>query len=371
MYSLVLALVGCGATPKPQPEPATEVRVPEPHAPEVPVVEWSPSAGKDVSALLHADETHLSELRQLTFSGENAEAYWSPDGRRLIYQKTGPGGCDQQYVMDLDTGDSTLVSSGKGRTTCGYYDWPAADRFIYATTESGGEACPPDPDRSKGYVWPLYPDFELVWHKPGGEPEPFLPSPGYDAEATACFTDGTLVFTSVRSGDLELWTVKPDGSELTQLTDTPGYDGGAFFTPDCSRIVWRASRPEGEALTDYQALLADNLVRPSKLEIYSMLPDGTDVRQHTHNEAANFGPYAYPDGSKILFASNLGGDVREFDLWSVPMQGEAEPERITHTAGFDGFPMFSPDGKYLVFASNRANEQGSHDTNLFLARWSP
>jgi Tol biopolymer transport system component len=377
MIWLAPLLVGCSGDsvePAPRPEAAPTVRGErqkrvKPEAPAEP--EWQPEAGKAAPALLKPEEKHLADLRQLTFGGENAEAYWAPDGKRVIYQKTGDGGCDQQFVLDLTTGESTLVSSGAGRTTCGYYSWPDGEKWIYATTEGGGKACPPEPDRSQGYVWPLYDTFDLVWHTPGGKPEPFLANPGYDAEATICFETGRIVFTSTRSGDLELWSVNPDGSDLTQLTDTPGYDGGAFYTPDCSRIVWRASRPEGDALTDYKRLLDAQLVRPSQLEIYSMKPDGTDVRQHTNNESANFGPYAYPDGSRILFSSNLGGNAREFDLWSVPMEGTADPERITHTDGFDGFPMFSPDGKWLIFASNRATAPGAHDTNLFVARWVP
>ncbi len=332
--------------------------------------DWAPKAGKAVDMLTEEEKAHLADLRQLTFGGENAEAYWSPDGTRLIYQRTPEdGGCDQQFVLDLETGESTLVSSGKGRTTCGYYSWPDGDRYIYATTEAGSEECPPVPDHSQGYVWPLYDTFDLVWHEPGGDPEPFLAKKGYDAEATVCFEDGRVVFTSTRSGDLELWVVNEDGSGLQQLTDAPGYDGGAFFTQDCSRIVWRASRPEGPVLEDYQKLLKENLVRPSKLDVFSMKADGSDVRQHTDNGSANFGPYPTPKMDKIIFSSNLGGNEREFDLWLVPMSGMGEPERVTHTAGFDGFPMFSPNGKWLVFASNRATAEGEHDTNLFLAKW--
>ncbi|MEZ4322959.1 MAG: hypothetical protein R3F61_36170 [Myxococcota bacterium] len=331
---------------------------------------WEPKAGKPVDMLTDAEKKHLSDLRQLTFGGENAEAYWSPDGKKLIFQRTPEdGGCDAEMEFDLDSGETKLLSSGKGRTTCGYYSWPDGGKYIYATTESGGEECPPVPDHSKGYVWPLYDTFDLVWQEPGGEPKPFLANKGYDAEATICFQDGTIVFTSTRSGDLELWTVKPDGSDLKQLTDKPGYDGGAFFTQDCSRIVWRASRPEGPQLEDYKSLLAENMVRPSRLDIFSMKPDGTDVRQHTDNASANFGPYPTPKMDQILFSSNLGGNPREFDLWLVPMAGAGDPERVTHTDGFDGFPMFSPDGRWLVFASNRATEEGKHDTNLFLARW--
>lgn len=332
--------------------------------------EWSPKAGVDAVQLLDPREKHLSELRQLTFGGDNAEAYWSPDGQKLMFQRVPPGGgCDQQYVMDLNTGETVRVSSGKGRTTCGYFSYPDGDRLIYATTESGGDACPPAPDMSQGYVWPLFPSFDMVWQDGmKGTPEPFLPTDGYDAEATICMADGRVVFTSTRDGDLELYTVNADGTDLKQLTNTPGYDGGAFFTPDCSEIVWRASRPEGDALADYRRLLGQDLVRPSALEIFLMDADGTNVRQLTENGAANFGPYPYPDASRIIFSSNMGDSPREFELWSVSRDG-GEPEQITFSEQFDGFPMFSPDGKHLVFASNRGGK--NRETNLFVAKWVP
>jgi Tol biopolymer transport system component len=311
---------------------------------------------------------HLADLRQLTFGGENAEAYWSPDGRKLMFQWTpGEGTCDQQYVYDLTTGQVELVSSGKGRTTCGYFSYPDGNRLIYATTEGGGEQCPPTPDHSQGYVWAIYDSYDLVWQDgPDGKPTPFLANPGYDAEATACFKDGRVVFTSTRGGDLDLWTVGADGSDLRQVTSTPGYDGGAFFTPDCSEIVWRASRPEGEALADYQGLLKQGLVRPSKLDLYLMNADGTNVRRLTDNGSANFGPYPLPDASGFVFSSNMGGDPREFDIHLVSRDGGA-PERVTYSPEFDGFPMFSPDGQWFVFASNRGGK--NRETNLFVARW--
>jgi len=336
-----------------------------------PGMAWAPAAGRDANDLLDAREVHLADLRQLTDGGENAEAYFSPDGRSLIFQRTPPeGGCDQEVLLDLTTGETTRVSSGKGRTTCGYFAYPGGERVIYATTEGADPACPPLPDLSRGYVWPLYDTFELVWQDlPDGTPEPFLPAPGYDAEATLCMQDGRVLFTSVRNGDLDLYVANADGTGLRQLTDTPGYDGGGFFTPDCSAIVWRASRPEGRALEEYRALLSRGLVRPSSLEIYWMDADGTDVRQLTDNGAANFAPYPMPDNSGVLFSSNLGEQPREFDIHRVSVEG-GETERITFTPGFDGFPMFSPDGKWLVFGSNRANPEG-HETNLFIARWVP
>ncbi|MEE9279717.1 MAG: M28 family peptidase [Myxococcota bacterium] len=328
---------------------------------------WAPSAGKDAGSLLDPREVRLADLRQLTFGGENAEAYFSPDGRKLVFQRTPPeGGCDQQYVLDLSTGSMTRLSSGRGRTTCGYYAYPDGERLIYATTEAEGRECPPPPDRSRGYVWALY-EYDLVWQSgPHAPAEPFLPHSGYDAEATVCMADGRIVFTSTREGDLDLFAVNPDGTGLVRLTDTPGYDGGAFFTPDCSAIVWRASRPRGQALEDYRALLEGGLVRPSALEIFWMEADGSNVRQLTRNGRANFGPSPLPDASGAIFSSNAGGSEREFDLFTVGLDG-GTPERITYTPGFDGFPMFSPDGRWLVFASNRAGPEGS--TNLFIARW--
>jgi aminopeptidase YwaD len=340
---------------------------------EAPVAgDWRPTAGKPVPELLLPGETHLADLRQLTFGGENAEAYWTPDGRHVTLQRTPTPGttCDQQYLLDLTTGQMTMFSSGKGRTTCGYADYPAGERYVYATTEGAGPECPPAPDMSQGYVWPLYPTFELVWHTPGKPPEPFLANPGYDAEATACMKDGRLVFTSTRSGDLELWTVNRDGSDLKQVTDTPGYDGGAFFNPACTALIWRASRPAGDALTDYRRLLAQDLVRPSALDIYWMDLATRKVEQLTANGAANFAPYPLPDDSGVLYSSNAGGTGREFDVWMVK-RGGGEPAKVTLAPGFDGFPMFSPDGKWLMFASNRATEPGKTDTNLFVARWVP
>lgn len=331
-----------------------------------------PQAGIDAKDLLDPRETHLADLRQLTFGGENAEAYFSPDGRSVIFQRTSAdGGCDQQFIMDLTSGSTTRVSSGLGRTTCGYFTWPGGDEILYATTESGSESCPPPPDRSQGYVWPLYPTFDIVQHPVGGTPKPILSVPNaYDAEATVCMADGRIVFTSTRDGDLELYTADADGSNITRITNTPGYDGGAFFTKDCSAIVYRASRPEGEALADYQRLLTMDLVRPGKLELYRMNPDGTGVVQLTNNGAANFGPYPLNDNSGVVFSSNVGGSGREFDLHHVGWDG-GEVERITFTEGFDGFPMFSPDGRHLIFASNRATAEGRSDTNLFIATWVP
>lgn len=332
--------------------------------------DWTPRAGKAVPELMRADEPHLADLRRLTFGGDNAEAYWSPDGRKLSFQRTPPGGdCDAQYGLDLDSGKVELVSSGEGRTTCGYFDFPNGDSLIYATTEAASKQCPAKPDYAQGYVWAIYDSFDIVRRDGAGQTAPIIAGPGYDAEATACFKDGRILFTSTRNGDLDLYVANRDGGEVKQLTKLPGYDGGAFFTPDCTKIIWRASRPEGQELADYQRLLAQDLVRPSKLEIFVMDADGSNVKQLTSHGVGSFAPYPTPDGRGVLYATNAGGDAREFDLRYVGFDGSEE--RITTAPSFDGFPMFSPDGKWLVFASNRANAPGARDTDLYLARWVP
>jgi hypothetical protein len=316
-------------------------------------------------------EVHLENLRQLTLSGENAEAYWSFDGKELVFQARGmEEACDRIWRLPLVEPLHPLpVSSGLGATTCAYF-LPGNEELIYASTHLGGPQCPPPADRSQGYVWALHPAYDIFRaRKDGSGLRRLTDTPGYDAEGTVCPVDGSIVFTSVRDGDLELYRMDADGKNVRRLTDTPGYDGGAFFSPDCSKIVWRASRPLGAELQQYRELLGRHLVRPTKLEIYVANADGTDARQITYLDAASFGPSWFPDGRRILFASNYGDPRgREFNLWAVNTDGTGL-EQITTAAGFDGFPLFSPDGSTLVFASNRATPPGRHDTNLFLAHW--
>jgi Tol biopolymer transport system component len=329
-----------------------------------------PGSASPPAASPEPGERHLRNLRQLTFGGENAEAYFSFDGRELVFQSTRDGAaCDQEFVMRTDGSGLRRVSTGEGAVTCGYF-FPAGDRIVYASThETMGPACPPKPDRSQGYVWALH-DYQLYTVRPDGtDLRPLAPSPGsYNAEATVS-RDGWIVFTSTRDGDLDLYKMRLDGSGLTRLTSAPGYDGGAFFSADGRRIVWRASRPAaGEELDDYQALLAKKLVRPSRLEIWVMNADGTEARQVTTLGAASFAPFFHPDGRRIVFATNVR-DPRgpNFDLYLVKDDGSGL-EQVTTYDGFDGFPMFSPDGRTFVFASNRKGRRLG-ETNVFLADW--
>lgn len=318
----------------------------------------------------HPKESRLANIRQLTFGGENAEAYFSPDGRRLVFQSTrAPYACDQIFTMSIDGSGVRLASTGKGRTTCGYFLGDAAS-VVYASTHEAGDACPPRPDYSRGYVWALYPSYDIfVADAKGGRVRRLTSTPGYDAEATVS-PDGTrIVFTSVRDGDLDLYSMKTDGSDVRRLTSELGYDGGAFYSADGKWIVYRRSTPEGpEAAARYRRLLADGLVEPRALEIWVMRADGTDKRQVTNNGAANFAPFFHPDGRRIIFASNVGDkDGRNFDLYIANVD-ESGLERVTYNETFDGFPMFSPDGKKLVFASNR-NAKVPGETNIFIADW--
>jgi len=314
-------------------------------------------------------EGHLANVRQLTFGGENAEAYFSFDGTRLIYQsRATTEECDQIYTLDLATGDRELVSTGEGRTTCSYF-YPSGEQILYSSTHHHDATCPPPPDYTRGYVWPLYDTYDVfVANQDGSEPRQLTDDPGYDAEATFSPTGDRIVFTSARDGDLELYSMAPDGSDVTRLTFRDGYDGGAFYSPDGSKIIWRAHYPEGEDLADYKALLAEGLIRPGELDIWVMDADGSNQRQLTDIGGANFAPYWHPSGDRIIFSSNHQDPTgRDFDLYMVNLDGTGL-ERITHSEGFDGFPVFSPDGKSLVFGSNR-NNGGTNDTNVFIADW--
>jgi Tol biopolymer transport system component len=327
-------------------------------------------SGPAVTHEPEAGEQFFANVRQLTFGGQNAEAYFSPDGTQLIFQRTpSDSGCDQQYTIDIDGSDLTLVSNGLGRTTCGYF-YDGGARIVYSSTFHVDKECPPNPDFSQGYVWPLY-DFDIYTSRPDGEDlEQLFSSPGYDGEATLSPDGERIVFTSTRDGDLDIYTMNVDGSDVRQLTTMIGYDGGPFFSHDGSTIVYRSWHPETvEELADYQTLLAAGKVRPSRMEVWVMNADGSDQRQVTRLGGANFAPFFLPDDERIIFSSNHqgGGGSRNFDLFVINVDGSGLVQVTTHE-DFDGFPMFSPASTQLVFASNR---HGSvpRETNIFIADW--
>ena len=321
------------------------------------------------AAGMQGSEPHLRNVRQLTSGGENAEAYFSADGSRLIYQSTRADyPCDQIFTMKVDGTDVRRVSTGAGRTTCGYY-YPNGRQILYASTHEGGRDCPPRPSFSRGYVWPIYASYDIYTADPdGSNVRPLTRTPGYDAEATIA-PDGLVVFTSVRDGDMEIYSMQSDGSDVRRLTNRVGPDGGPFFSFDGTRIAFRG-RPlqAGAELDDYRALLKEGLWRPTELELFVMDRDGSNLRQVTRLGGANFAPSWHPDGMRLIFSSNSHNPKgRNFDLFLINVDGTGL-QRITFNETFDGFPMFSPDGKRLVFASNRgAKAEG--ETNVFIADW--
>jgi Tol biopolymer transport system component len=313
-------------------------------------------------------ESHLRNIRQLTFGGDNAEAYFSFDGKQLVFQSTRPPyKCDQIFSMKADGSDVKRISNGTGRTTCAFFT-PDGKRVIYGSTHLGGPDCPPAPDRTNGYVWPIYRTFDIFSAKPdGSDIKRLTTTDGYDAEGVISPDGKTILFTSARDGDLELYTMNLDGSSQKRLTNALGYDGGAFFSQDGQWIVWRANRPRTpEEIAHYKDLFAKDLVMPSKMEIMIMRTDGTQMKQITSNGAANFAPYFHPNGRQIIFASDMNNaskGIPDFDLYLIGRDGGGL-QRVTSDGGFDAFPMFTNDGKKLVWVSSRAG-----DINIFSADW--
>jgi Tol biopolymer transport system component len=323
-----------------------------------------------MTILAAAQEPHFSAIKQLTFGGANAEAYFSPDGSKIVFQATRDGGkCDQIYLMNADGSDQHMVSSGKGRTTCSFF-LPDGKHILYASTHEGSPDCPPDPDRSKGYMWPVTSTYDIyVADLTGKITGKFLPSPGYDAEATINWKTKKVVFTSVRGGDLDLWTANLDGGNLKQITNKLGYDGGGTLSPDGKRLVWRSHYPvTPEEQKDYKDKLAQELVAPMKMELWVADSDGKNAKQITDYGCASFAPAFTADGKKIIFSSNkLKCDTRYFDLFLINPDGTGL-EQITSAGDFNSFPMFSADGKKLVFVSNR-NAKERYEFNIFVADW--
>jgi Tol biopolymer transport system component len=333
------------------------------------IVNGASAQGTDLSV---PGERHLKNIKQLTFGGENAEAYFSFDGKQLIFQSKRDGrGCDQIYSMNVDGSNVRMVSNGEGRTTCSYF-FKGGKKVLYASTFGGKKECPPNPDYSHGYVWAIYPDYDIYTSTPDGKDiRKLIDSPGYDAEATVSPDGKKIIFTSERDGDLDLYSVDVNGKNARRLTSELGYDGGAFYSPDSKMIVYRGSHPQTEAeIKRYKDLLAQHLIVPTTFEVWVMNADGSGKRQVTALNAASFAPFFTPDGKRIDFCTNhfaTDKTKRNFDLAVINIDGTGL-ERVTFNESFDGFPMFSPDGKKLVFASNRnAAKQG--DTNVFIADW--
>jgi Tol biopolymer transport system component len=312
----------------------------------------------------------LSNVHQLTSGGQNAEAYWSPDGKRLIFQSTrGELQCDQIFIMNADGSDQHMVSSGKGRTTCGYF-LPDGKHIVYASTHLAGDACPPAADRSKGYVWAVYRSYDIFEAKDDGSAiQRLTKAPGYDAEATVNWKNKRIVYTSLSSADLELWTMNLDGSHKQQLTHSFGYDGGPVFSRDGSRIAWRANHPETpQARKIYSDLLRDNLTSPMKMELFVANADGRNARQITAFNCASFAPTFTPDGKQILFSSNRHDcDGRRFELYLIDLDGTNLRE-LTNFGTFTSFPEFSPDGRKLAFVSDW-KASARYEFNVFTADW--
>jgi Tol biopolymer transport system component len=330
--------------------------------------------------LHYKEEIHFSNLRQLTFGGDNAEAYFSFDGKWLVFQRTNPKEnipCDQIFIAKIPTNteekfEPRLISSGKGRTTCGAF-LKDGKHILYASTHLGDENCPPVPDRSKygnKYIWPLYSSFDIfISDLKGNITKQLTNTPGYDAEATISPDGKTMVFTSTRDGDIDLYTMNLKTGKTMRITDQLGYDGGAWFSPDGTKLIWRASRPKSEKdIQEYKDLLKENLVAPTSMEVYIANADGSDIKQVSSFGQANWAPAYMPDNETIIFASNH--EYKRgfpFNLYTMKEDGSALT-KISRDKGFDAFPMFSADGKQIVFCSNR-NNGGTRDTNIFIADW--
>jgi Tol biopolymer transport system component len=330
--------------------------------------------------ILYPDEQHFKNIQQLTFGGDNAEAYFSFDGKWLIFQKTyAKEGipCDQMYIAKVPTKTGEkftpkLVSTGKGRTTCGAF-MKDGKHIIYASTHLGSSDCPPIPDRSKygnKYIWPLYDSYDIFMADLNGKiVKQLTSSKGYDAEATLSPDGKKMLYTSTKDGDIDMYVMDLKTGKEIKVTNLMGYDGGGWFSPDGKKLIWRASRPKTEAeIKEYKELLAQGLVAPTNMEVWIANADGTNAKQVSSFGQANWAPAYMPDNKRIIFASNH--EYKRgfpFNLYTMNEDG-TNLTKVSRDKGFDAFPMFSPNGKKIVFCSNR-NNGGTRDTNIFIADW--
>lgn len=333
-----------------------------------------------MGSIVSAQNNNMKNVRQLTHGGDNAEAYFSPDGRYLTMQVTDPERgvpCDQIYMLDLskdnpDYKDLKLISTGEGRTTCSFF-MPDGKHILYASTHKDDKACPPPAEHINGkYIWPIYPGFDIFVADLNGKiVQQLTNDPGYDAEAVLSPDGKKIAFTSLRSGDLEIYTMNVDGTNVKQITFGLGYDGGAFFSHDGKKLVFRSSRPKTpEDIQEYKDLLAKGLVMPTNMEIYTCNIDGSNLKQITHLGKANWSPYFLPDDSRIIFSSNHHSNHGfDFQLFTIDTNGR-DLRQVTYESQFNAFPMFSPDGNHISFSSNR-NYDKPKETDVFIADWIP
>lgn len=333
---------------------------------------WKVSALFFGATIFAQESGPIRNAQQITSGGQNAESYWSPDGKRLVFQSTREGAsCDRMYVMDADGKNVKRLSNGTGVTTCGFF-LPDGKHILYASTHAAAPACPPRPDRSKGYMWAIPPAYDIYVASIDGKiTRKLTDAPGYDAEATVNWKRKKIVYTSKASGDLDLWSMNVDGSGKKRLTSSAGYDGGAFFSRDGSKLVWRAHHPaEGADMARYKELLAQELTAPMKMEIFVANADGSGVKQITNFGCASFAPQFTPDGKRILFSSNKNKcDSREFELFLIGVDG-GNLQQLTSFGGFTSFADFSPDGKRIAFTSSW-KAKSPYEFNIFVADWKP
>jgi len=348
-----------------------------PQATSLPITITMPFPAEDT--VLYPDETHFSNIQQLTFGGDNAEAYWSFDGQYIIFQRTNPQdgiSCDQIFIGKVpqqgEKFEYKMVSTGKGRTTCPYFT-KDGKHIIYASTHLAADTCPPVPDRKKygnKYIWPLYDSYDIFMADLDGKiVKQLTEAKGYDAEPTLSPDGKKMIYTSDKDGDIDLYVMDLKSGKEKKVTNTLGYDGGAWFSPDGKKIIWRASRPKTESeIKEYKDLLAENMVAPTNMEVFVANTDGSNVRQVTSFGQANWAPTFMPDNKRIIFASNH--EYKRgfpFNLYTINEDGTGL-HKVSRDKGFDAFPMFSPDGKKIIFSSNR-NNGGTRDTNVFIADW--